>query len=139
MTNKELLDRQIEKLLEERAALELLPADDYTDGALLLIEKQFTDTGAVYSYAAVKGGGLWYCTGTAMPRGRQRWSTLMDNLGVANPKCRVSIYYATTVEQVATPYPVEVDPDENTPRPRNRRRRDLGMIMDGVPDGAEEW
>lgn len=36
---------------------------DYPEQSVIFFRKQFGESGPIYTYAAVKGGGLWYLTG----------------------------------------------------------------------------
>lgn len=36
---------------------------DYPEQSVIFFRKQFDGAGPIYTYAAVKGGGLWYLTG----------------------------------------------------------------------------
>ncbi len=83
-----IIARQIDMLLAEAAKLENRPVDDFADGDVVLFDKRFgaNDRGQnrrvngqnvkVYTYAAVKGGGLWWVTGDRT--GGVTWDQMMD-------------------------------------------------------------
>lgn len=78
------LDAALERMLAERARLEAASnhfgVDEYEDGTVLVWEKQFADSERTYTYAAVKGGNLWYVTGAMSPRGGLTWAALTDEM-----------------------------------------------------------
>lgn len=45
------------------AVVEVTWEDDFADGAIILILKQFRNPKTVYQYAAIKIKGLWFITG----------------------------------------------------------------------------
>jgi hypothetical protein len=68
---------EIEQLQAKLAAVESIPEDVYDTGAVVIFLKRFNEGGLTYTYAAVKGGGFWYLTGSPQ---RYTWNTLTDKL-----------------------------------------------------------
>lgn len=59
---------RLEEQLEKQSEFEAL-YDVVDDGTVISFEYQFTDGGAIYSYAAIYTNGLWYTTGPRSPKG----------------------------------------------------------------------
>lgn len=87
------------------AVVEVTFEDEFADGAVLVIEKQFWNHDTVYSYAAIKEGGKWYITGNT---GRQVRGYTTDDL-IAwllrgwDPDHPPRIYWAPQVVELEVP------------------------------------
>lgn len=100
------LDQQLDRLAEQAAeiagrlaSLPEIPEDDFLEGDVLMIEAWFTNQrhGDPYTYAAVKAGGEWYCTGRNF-RGPVSWEALMDTF-LSRPYREVKVFRATEWEE----------------------------------------
>lgn len=72
------LAEKIASKLEDRKIaeiLEALPEDTYATGQVIVFTRKFKADGPTYTYAAVKGGPSWYCTGKL--DGPQTWAEVL--------------------------------------------------------------
>lgn len=68
---------EIERLQSKLQTVESIPLDNYDTGAVLVFLKRFSEKGPTYTYAAVKGGGFWYLSGSSV---QYTWNSLTDKL-----------------------------------------------------------
>jgi|SRR5262245_11681786 len=85
---KTVLERHLNKVLDELSALERFPEtdDDIPVGSVIRFEKQFEPGGTIYSYAAIKVasapnygqfGPCWFTTGPRSPMA-YTWTQLVE-------------------------------------------------------------
>jgi hypothetical protein len=84
-------ERQAQRALEKLAALDRFGEDEFEDGTIIAWEYQFHTGTKVYSYAAIKCGGLWYSTGPNAPKAYS-WSQMVDWWSAATND--IEIWYA---------------------------------------------
>jgi hypothetical protein len=56
------VDRQIERLIEERVNIEARIDDEFADGTILTFQKNFGGP-KTYNYVGIKSGGRWWMSG----------------------------------------------------------------------------
>lgn len=101
MAMKRYLELDIERKLRQLEELEEKYAkygeDECEDGVVVIFDYQFVPGGRVYSYAAIKAGGLWYTTGPKSPKAFT-WEQFIDWLeSAAND---VELYVVTEIERL---------------------------------------
>jgi hypothetical protein len=94
----EFLRSEAEKMLMRATILESVPQnDEFDDGQILYFTKTF---GAqIYHYAAIRTGGLWFCSGSKAPHGIM-WN---EFIGVKNlPTVEVVLVKESLLKHVQT-------------------------------------
>lgn len=85
ITNRRVLQMQLDSAARQLAQLDWYGPDDYPDGTIIKFRKRFGMPDAPrpnpwYRYAAIKAKGLWYTTGPRSPKG-YTWDELTAWLG----------------------------------------------------------
>jgi hypothetical protein len=76
---RELLDQAIEReIVREAERARFGKNSDYADGAVIVFDRTFSPGGRTYSYAAVKGSGVWFVTGRSQNGYRISWDDFVD-------------------------------------------------------------
>lgn len=91
------LQSQIDSLQRELARISSLPEDDFEDHAVIMFEKKFGGSPAVYTYVALKAGRRWHLTGKAGNVGPKTWDELCEFIGDFD---LADVWYATEWERV---------------------------------------
>ena len=79
MNRKEVIEANLRRLEAEIAEIESYPTEP-VNGKVIKFQKQFTEEGPVYNYAAIRAVGLWNTTGPKAPKA-YTWEELMSWMG----------------------------------------------------------
>jgi hypothetical protein len=74
---KDVLERQLARIMTEIDKLELMGEDAYEDETVLLIKFKYPHVEATYDYVVFKAAGRWYMTGY-QNQGPKSWSQVVE-------------------------------------------------------------